>query len=124
MNIIILSFEPNLGDMLQLILEAEGYPCVFTASADDVIRAIEGASGPTLLLADNFHLSPEAQQAFTAFRDHPELRSRVTIVGLSGMIEGARQWMTDNVIDDHVALPFTLERLLHIIEAHAGRPPY
>ena len=91
--------------------------------ATEAIRAIEDTSDSYLLFGDNFHLNPEAQQAFTELHDRPDLRRRVTIVGVSAMSEGARQRLANNLID-HLALPFSSDDIVHIVEAHTSDPPH
>jgi predicted xylose isomerase-like sugar epimerase len=118
MNILNLYFEPSIGKMLQCTLEVEGYTVQSIRSAAEAVQIIESSSDSFLLLADNFHLNPEAQQTLTALTHRSELRKRVNIIGVSAMRLGASQWSTDNLIDDHLELPFTETRLLGIIEAY------
>jgi hypothetical protein len=91
MNFLILYYELSIGRLLQMVLEAEESIVTTTQHAAEAIRAIEDTSDSYLLVADNFYLNPEAQQAFTMLHNCPDLRSRVTIVGVSAMSEGARQ---------------------------------
>ncbi len=122
MKILILYFEPSVRQMLQMVLEIEDYTVIATQSASEAVDAIENTSDSYLLFADNFHLNPEAQQAFTVLHDRPDLRIRVKIVGVSATSQGARQWITDNLIDEHLEVPFNLDQVLHIVEAHASDP--
>lgn len=123
MQILILYLEPSVMKLLEACLMAEGYSVTSTANASEVIRAIEDTSDSYLLMADNFHLSPEAQQAFTTLYDRPDLRNRVKIVGVSAISKGAYEWIADNRIDDHLSMPFSWDHLLEVVRAHAGFPP-
>ncbi len=124
MNILILYYDPSVGHLLQMVLEAEEYTVTATRNATEAIHAIEDSSDSYLLFADNFYLNPEAQQAFTMLHNRPDLRRRVTIVGVSAMSEGARQRLANNMIDDHLALPFNVDQLLRVVEAHTSDPPH
>jgi CheY-like chemotaxis protein len=123
MKILILYFEPSVMKMLEACLTAEGYSVTSTADASEAIKAIEDTSDSYLLIADNFHLSPGAQQAFTTLHNRPDLRNRVKIVGVSAMSQGAYEWIADNRIDDHLTMPFSLDHLLDVVRAHVGLPP-
>ncbi len=123
MKILILFYESSIGHILQMVLEAEEYTVTTTQHATEVIRAIEESNDSYLLFADNFHLNPEAQQAFTDLHDRPDLRRRVKIVGVSAMREGVRPWITENLIDDHLAMPFSQDDIVHIVEAHTTDQP-
>ncbi len=110
MSILMLYLEGSIQRLLQPSLEAEGYTVMATQSANETLRAIEDNSDIDMLLADNFRVNPEAQQAFALLSQHPVLRQRVLVVGLSAITTpDAQQWITDGLIDIHVPLPFTLD---------------
>lgn len=122
MSIVILEFEPTIQQMLQMILEVEGYTVTSSQAAAEAMRAIEAAGESCVLFADNFHVNPEAQQAFTMLRDRPQLRQRVWVVGMVVFPEPARQLIANGLMDEHLGMPFTVDQVLAIVTAHTSRP--
>lgn len=126
MKILILYFEPSNRQFLQLCLEGDGYTSIAMQSAAEVVQTIEDSSDYFLLFTDNYHVNPEAHEAFTTLRARPELRQRVWIVGLTALDVLARQLQADGLMDEHLPLPFTLDQVLDTVEARArqtGDPP-
>ncbi len=124
MSIAMLYFEDSNRQYSQLFLEAEGYTVMATQSATEALRAIEDSDDIDTLLADNFHLNPEAQHAFTYLSQHPTLRQRVMVVGLSAISAPyAQQWISDGLIDAHLRYPFSIEELFAVLKASGRNPP-
>lgn len=121
MKVLILYFEPVIGHMLKEVLELEGYTVICTQNASEAIRAIEDSSDYYLLITDNLQVNPKVREALAVLRDRPELRQRVWIVGMAVFNNPA--WVTDGLIDEHMPMPFTVEQLLRVVEAHVGLPP-
>jgi DNA-binding response OmpR family regulator len=117
MQILILSFEPSIMHILQMVLEAEDYTVVVTRSATEAVRIIEDSSDSFVLFTDNYHVNEEGQRAFTLLRDRPELRHRVWIVGMTAMRDDSAS-IVAGLMDEHLPMPFTYEQLRCIVEAH------
>lgn len=117
MQILILSFEPSIMHILQMVLEAEDYTVVVTRSATEAVRIIEDSSDSFVLFTDNYHVNEEGQRAFTLLRDRPELRHRVWIVGMTAMRDDSTS-MAAGLMDEHLSMPFTVEQVIRIVEAH------
>lgn len=121
LNILILNFEPSNAQILEFTLELEGYTVMVTQSAAETLRIIESSSDVFVLLADNYHVNPEARQAFTMLHQRAEVRSRVTIIGLAALpaFESVAIHMKAvGLMDDHLCMPYTIEQLIRIVESH------
>lgn len=122
MKILILYFEPAIGHMLKGILELEGYTVIFTQNASKATRVIEDSSDYYLLFTDNLHVNLDVRDALASLHDRQEIRQRVWVVNLAVWSDAA--WMSDGLIDEHMPMPFTVEQLLRVVEAHMVLPPY
>ncbi len=119
MNVLILFYEVSMKGLLQSIVESEEHTVRATPFASEALQAIAEtiASGePTLLLADNFHLNPEATDAFTLLREQPPLRRHIKIIGVSA-VGGPSKWIVNDLIDDHLSLPFSSDQLIALLDA-------
>lgn len=136
MNILILYFNPDVQELLELVLDVENYDWIATQHATEAIRIIAESADSCLLLADNFDVNPEARQAFTMLHDRPDLRQRVWVVGASALHDvTVIPWLTDGMIDEHLHLslnpdledqcsdPDQIDQFLAIIAAHTSDPP-
>lgn len=124
MRVLFLYLEESVRHMVQLVLEAEGYTIVATRSAAEAIRIIEDSTNQYVLLTDNFSVNSESLGALTTLCQHPELRQRVTVIGVSARSDVmSTSWMTGRLLDDHLMMPYTYDQLLAIIERYTGGPP-
>jgi hypothetical protein len=120
MKILILYVEPTIWYMLQQVLELEEYADIRTRNSSEAVRDIEESTDSYLLLTDNLHVNPEVREALAVLRDNSDLRQRLWVVNLAVWSESA--WITDGLIDEHLAMPFTVDQVLSIVEAHATPP--
>ena len=102
-------------------MEIDDYTSIATRSFAEALSIIENSSDSYLLFTDNLQVNPEVRNALASLRDRPELRQRVWIVGLAVFNNTA--WITDGLIDEYLPMPFTVDQLFDIVEAHASDPP-
>lgn len=122
MNILIVYFEPVIGHMLHEVLELEGHTVTMTQSVSEAMRALEESSDPFLLFTDNLHVNPEVRVRLAVLHDRPDLRDRVWVVNEAVWSDPV--WTAAGLIDEHLRMPYTVEQLLDLIDAHAKSSPY
>ena len=119
MNIVILVLDPPIGRIVRQAMEVEGHTVASIPKAEEALRALEAHEGRSLLLIDNFHLSPAAQEALTRLAATPSLRLRIRVIGLA-----SSNWLSEpeGALGAFIAMPFTVKMLLETIEAQRGEP--
>lgn len=120
MRIVILSFEPSIARLLQVVLELEGYRFTVTRDPAEALRMIEESAEPCIVLTDNLKVNPAGSEALSTLRASPALRARVRVIGLD--VESVRQMELGwDILDYFVSMPFTAMTLLDSIEANASK---
>lgn len=123
MNILILYLEPNLQQMVQEVLEREGYTVTAVQQASEAIHILEEYSdAPFLLLADNIHMNAQALEFLQMLAERPELRRRVRVIAETAVtnLDHLRD-VSGNLIDDFLMLPFSVDQLIACIETNAAK---
>lgn len=118
MKVLIVYVDPGIRHMLQQVLEVEGHTVICTRRGAEVIRAIEESDDSYLLFTDNLHVNPSVREALAILRDKPALRQRVWVVNVAVRSDPA--WIADALIDEHLPMPFSVEQLFRLVEAHAS----
>lgn len=124
MNILIVYCEPTIMQLLQTVLELEGYMVVITQSAAEAVHTIEDNNDIVVLFADNIIFNRAAHEAIAILRDRPDVRQRVKTIAIDITTNHhVIQEQLHDVMADFLPMPFTPDPLLHIVEKHTKRPP-
>ncbi len=125
MHIVVLALEPSLAQMLREVLELEGYAVTVVRHAAEAIQPIEDHPDASfILLADNIHANPHAQDALEILAHHPELRRRTRFIAvcISSLVPGLEQAFPA-LVDDFLLLPVNFNHLLACIETNVAKLP-
>lgn len=117
MNITMLYQNDSIKRLVTEVLGWEDYTVTSTPDPAEALRVIEESAEPCLILTDNLKVNPVAHEALARLRANPELRKWVRVIGID--VDSVRQMELDlGILDDIIAMPFTVTTLLDSIEAN------
>lgn len=121
--VLIVEDEYGNAEILQLLLEAEGYRVAVATNGKQALEILRNGEKPSLVLSDFMMPVMNGGELGTALRQDPAL-GHIPFIFMSGTSEDVVRRAFDDY-DALLAKPYELDTLLALVERFAadGRPP-
>lgn len=113
-KILVVDDEPEIVNMIEVRLKANGYEVIPSYSGDDALKKVK-ESKPDLILLDVMMPPPNGYQVCRTLKDDPDYKNIPVIFLTAKTTESDKFWGMESGADEYVTKPYNAEELLEKI---------